>query len=162
MSSFTDICMTIEADRLIHEVIDQFPEYEDLLQWVKVRINYRMRSCAGRAFHLYRRIDLNPNLLSAKSDQFRGTLLHELAHLLVGPGHGHDRAWKVMCLKLGGTGERCHTMDCSNLRRKRAKVPARCERCGSEIPLTEYRCRQIARGGRVRHTGCGGLVIPEV
>src|SRR4051812_28800907 len=30
----------------------------------------------------------------------RDTLLHEIAHALVGPGHGHDTAWKQMCLRV--------------------------------------------------------------
>src|SRR5690242_13087862 len=28
----------------------------------------------------------------------RDTLLHEIAHALVGPGHGHDAVWRRMCL----------------------------------------------------------------
>lgn len=33
--------------------------------------------------------------------QLACTTLHELAHALVGPGHGHDKVWKEACLKLG-------------------------------------------------------------
>ncbi len=36
----------------------------------------------------------------------RDTLLHEIAHALVGPGHGHDSAWKAMCLRVGAKPER--------------------------------------------------------
>lgn len=34
------------------------------------------------------------------------TLLHEIAHALVGPGHGHDGVWKAMCLRVGAKPER--------------------------------------------------------
>ena len=36
----------------------------------------------------------------------RDTLLHEVAHALVGAGHGHDAAWKAMCLRVGARPER--------------------------------------------------------
>jgi predicted SprT family Zn-dependent metalloprotease len=36
----------------------------------------------------------------------RDTLLHEIAHALVGPGHGHDAAWQRMCLRVGARPER--------------------------------------------------------
>jgi predicted SprT family Zn-dependent metalloprotease len=34
------------------------------------------------------------------------TLLHEGAHALVGPGHGHDAVWEAMCLRVGAKPER--------------------------------------------------------
>ena len=39
-------------------------------------------------------------------DLIRDTLLHEIAHALVGPGHGHDAVWKAMCLGVGARPER--------------------------------------------------------
>jgi predicted SprT family Zn-dependent metalloprotease len=36
----------------------------------------------------------------------RDTLLHEIAHALVGPGHGHDAVWKAMCVRVGAKPER--------------------------------------------------------
>jgi predicted SprT family Zn-dependent metalloprotease len=36
----------------------------------------------------------------------RDTLQHEIAQALVGPGHGHDTAWKQMCLRVGARPER--------------------------------------------------------
>ena len=37
----------------------------------------------------------------------RNTILHELAHALVGLGHGHDAAWRMKALELGCDGEVC-------------------------------------------------------
>lgn len=33
--------------------------------------------------------------------QIAGTTIHELAHVLAGPGHGHEKAWKAACKVLG-------------------------------------------------------------
>lgn len=34
------------------------------------------------------------------------TILHEIAHALVGGGHGHDYTWKRKCLEIGGNARR--------------------------------------------------------
>lgn len=39
---------------------------------------------------------------SARPEAVRGVLLHEIAHALVGPGHGHDAVWRAMCRAIGG------------------------------------------------------------
>lgn len=36
----------------------------------------------------------------------RDTLLHEIAHALVGPGHAHGETWRAMALQIGCNGER--------------------------------------------------------
>lgn len=35
------------------------------------------------------------------------TVLHEIAHALVGPRHGHDQVWRAKALELGCTATRC-------------------------------------------------------
>ena len=37
----------------------------------------------------------------------RNTILHEIAHAIVGPGHGHNNVWKRACLTVGAKPERC-------------------------------------------------------
>lgn len=36
------------------------------------------------------------------------TTLHEVAHALVGPGHGHDAVWAARALEIGGDGKSCY------------------------------------------------------
>jgi len=36
----------------------------------------------------------------------KDTILHEIAHALVGPGHGHDWVWQRKCIEIGGSGQR--------------------------------------------------------
>lgn len=40
-------------------------------------------------------------------DEVRDTVLHEIAHALVGPRHGHDRVWRATALRIGSSGHRC-------------------------------------------------------
>jgi len=55
------------------------------------------------------------------------TMLHEIAHALVGPGHGHDKVWKAMARGIGCTGDRCFTKE---TRRPPGKWVGICPACG--------------------------------
>lgn len=37
----------------------------------------------------------------------RDTILHEIAHALTGPGHGHNDVWKAACVSIGARPVRC-------------------------------------------------------
>ena len=41
-------------------------------------------------------------------EESKDVVLHEIAHALVGGGHGHDHVWKSMCRKVGARPERCY------------------------------------------------------
>lgn len=43
--------------------------------------------------------------------QVRDTVLHEIAHALVGPGHGHDAVWREIAVRIGCSGQRCVEAD---------------------------------------------------
>ncbi|MDG2199455.1 MAG: SprT-like domain-containing protein [SAR324 cluster bacterium] len=40
--------------------------------------------------------------------EIKNTILHEIAHALVGPKHGHNDIWKQKALEIGCDAERCH------------------------------------------------------
>ncbi|WP_245673843.1 MULTISPECIES: SprT-like domain-containing protein [Actinoplanes] len=40
-------------------------------------------------------------------DQVRETILHEIAHALAGPRHGHDAVWRATAQRIGASGARC-------------------------------------------------------
>ncbi len=39
--------------------------------------------------------------------EVRDTVLHEIAHALVGPAHAHDRVWRATAVRIGCSGKRC-------------------------------------------------------
>lgn len=80
--------------------------------------------------------------------QVKDTVLHEIAHALVGPGHGHDAEWKQMAKDIGARPERLYgetvetpdykwlgTCKCPGLvfRRHRRIKQGRCKRCKSLV-----------------------------
>jgi predicted SprT family Zn-dependent metalloprotease len=44
-------------------------------------------------------------------EEVRDTVLHEIAHALVGARHGHDAVWAAQARAIGGTAERCLPQD---------------------------------------------------
>lgn len=53
-------------------------------------------------------ITISTVLANVNTDErVRRTVLHEIAHALVGTRHGHDVVWRSMCLRIGGDGKTC-------------------------------------------------------
>lgn len=72
----------------------------------------RARVRAGACHFGDRRITLSRALTAAHDEaQVRETVLHEVAHALVGPRHGHDQVWRARALAIGATGERCYSAE---------------------------------------------------
>lgn len=61
-------------------------------------------------------------------EQVRDTILHEIAHALVGPQHGHGPVWRKKALEIGCNGERCFTSKDTNI--VMGKYVASCPKCG--------------------------------
>jgi predicted SprT family Zn-dependent metalloprotease len=72
-------------------------------------------------------IELSLHFIARNDDAaIRDTLLHEIAHALVGPGHGHDGVWKRKCLEIGARPERC----CNEANMPEGRWRALCGACG--------------------------------
>ncbi len=64
---------------------------------------------AGVCRYRDKRIDLSVSYcLRATRADVENTLLHEIAHAIVGAEHGHNAAWQRKARQLGCTAERCH------------------------------------------------------
>jgi predicted SprT family Zn-dependent metalloprotease len=76
--------------------------------------------------------------------EVRDTILHEVAHALVGPRHGHDAVWRATALRIGSSGERCTSAEAPAIdgdwvgvcraghrvtRHRRPDRPASCRTC---------------------------------
>jgi predicted SprT family Zn-dependent metalloprotease len=67
------------------------------------------RRRAGNTNYTRRTVSLSRHFVARNSlAQVEDTLLHEIAHVLVGPGHGHDRVWQAKHRAIGGDGIRCY------------------------------------------------------
>jgi predicted SprT family Zn-dependent metalloprotease len=63
---------------------------------------------AGVCRHDRRQIGLSRPLTALHgADQVTDTVLHEIAHALAGPKHGHDQAWRRIAVRIGCSGMRC-------------------------------------------------------
>ena len=82
----------------------------------------------------------------AEKDHIRDTILHEIAHALVGPRHGHDAVWRKKAREIGCTATRCHNLNfskarwvmqcpngCFSVERHRRKSGLVCAKCKSPV-----------------------------
>ncbi len=47
-------------------------------------------------------------------EEYINTVLHEIAHALVGPGYGHGMVWEKMARNIGCDGQRCYEITSEN------------------------------------------------
>ncbi|HEU5038881.1 MAG TPA: SprT-like domain-containing protein [Nocardioides sp.] len=94
-----------------------------------------------------RQIGLSRPLTALHSEaEVRDTILHEIAHALVGPKHGHDAVWRATARRIGCSGTRCTSSDAPRVegdwvgtcgaghrvtRHRRPQRPSSCTICSS-------------------------------
>ena len=102
---------------------------------------------AGACHFGKRKITFSRNFIkNSNQDDIQDTILHEIAHALVGAKHGHDNIWKQMAIKLGCSAKRCHSLEfseykwirfCPNLcwehKIHRKNLNLICKNCGSAV-----------------------------
>lgn len=70
----------------------------------------RAKNFFGQCSYRHKLIYLNPHLTMLRSqEEVLGTILHEIAHALVGPGKGHGSEWKRMAESIGCTRARARS-----------------------------------------------------
>lgn len=101
-------CSLAEADRMGRELLCRHTVSGELERgWefgfdlAKVR--------AGVCRPAERRIEVSVSYcLRAGREAVEKTILHEIAHAIVGIGHGHDEVWKRTAVRIGAGPEACH------------------------------------------------------
>ena len=102
---------------------------------------------AGACFFKEKKISFSRNFVKNSNEaEIYDTILHEIAHALVGPKHGHGIVWKNMAKRLGCSAKRCHTLEFSNYkwirycenfcweqRTHRRKSNLICRKCGAKV-----------------------------
>jgi len=87
-----------EARALLREKMND----HGLTEW-KTRIGGAYRRL-GMCSYKEKVIELSEQfVLAGTQEQILDTIMHEIAHALVGPGYGHGRVWKAKARELGAT-----------------------------------------------------------
>lgn len=104
-------------------------------------------------------------------EEVRDTILHEIAHALVGPAHGHDAVWRAKAVEIGCTGQRTVDADAPQVegpwrgecprghaytRHRRPGRVMSCLACSPEFDATAvltwtYQGRRVDMGEAYRH-----------
>ena len=90
---------------------------------------------AGICYTSRKHISLSKPLTEARTaEEVTMTILHEIAHALVGPRHAHDNVWRRTFIELGGNGSRTYTASpaVEELQAKTYKYKTVCPNCGAE------------------------------
>ena len=107
---------------------------------------------AGRCYHSNQTLSFSKHaVLSFDDDQFKDTVLHEIAHALVGPEHGHGNVWRQKAIEIGCSGRRhcdsfaerkwvfvcpCKAVSVKRHRDSKKMRSYRCKKCDGKLEKT--------------------------
>ena len=125
----------------------------------------RAKTRAGVCRFGKRQIGLSRPLTELHSeDEVRDTILHEIAHALVGREHGHDRVWRAKAKQIGSSGERCLSGDAPLVPGSwQGTCPAGHHSTRHKAPTRVMTCGRCSRRFDVRHLirwTYNGAVVP--
>ena len=116
-----------------------------LVGW-RIKLDHARRR-AGQCDYVNKIISLSRLYVRhADIEHIRDTILHEIAHALVGPRHGHDAVWRQKAREIGCTATRYHDLSfararwvmtcpngCFSVERHRKKSGLVCVSCKSAV-----------------------------
>jgi len=149
-----------EAEQILQQVRERFPHYRESLEGTTIRLSGRLTSSAGNACPKRKQIGLSIPIFSLKEnrEEYRNTVLHELAHIIAGPKvQSHGKEWRDIFIELGGNGKRTHQM---RARGRHHRHMIQCEQCGTDIEVSTRMKNSIAKGRRdYIHIDCVGILV---
>lgn len=98
---------------LIQEYDNKYPtlnysiRYSNRMSRTLAAVRHSVNRLTGKAWRL--EFVFNEKYIKANLDNWeriKTTVLHEIAHAIVGYQHGHDKVWVTCCKSIGGDGER--------------------------------------------------------
>lgn len=109
----------IDIGKLADRIIDQH------LQAWRFRFDDAVAH-AGQCIFTRKEITMSLQFCQKAPDsEIMDTVLHEVAHALVGPEHHHDAVWKAAAVRIGCTGDRCTSFKIAT-----PKLIVSCRQCG--------------------------------
>ena len=147
VNSFAMTHKNIWARRLALELMGRY----QLHGW-QFALNSNVRR-AGVCFFPFRdrpgRLGLSVHFIERNAEEdVLDTILHEIAHALVGTGHGHDEVWKAKCREIGAKPEPCYGEE---IDMPKGRWRARCPACQKEFH--RHRRPRVLQGWH--HKECG-------
>jgi hypothetical protein len=141
-------------------VMRRFPQYETALQHVHFEWSRNMTRAAGNARD-NGRVRFSIPIWTDKRNKrdrearFRNTVLHELAHVIVGVRNRHNVLWRRCAKAIGCTGEVYHELATPERRRPKRNNEWPCSVCGQPMLLGPGQHRLAKYEGRqYRHRSC--------
>ena len=131
--------------RMAIDLATKLMDAHGLVGW-RIKLDHARRR-AGQCDYTNKIISLSRLYVRhADIDHIRDTILHEIAHALVGPRHGHDAVWRQKAREIGCTATRCHDLSfararwvmtcpngCFSVERHRKKSGLVCASCKSAV-----------------------------
>jgi predicted SprT family Zn-dependent metalloprotease len=128
------------ARRLALGLMAEHPQFDG---W-RLAFSTQARRTLGVCRHRQKVIVLSTAFVTLNDEPtVRDIVLHELAHALVGAGHGHDATWKAKAVELGANPDRV----CTEVVMPPGEWQATCATCGRVFhqyrrPTRRYWCRR--------------------
>lgn len=139
--------MSLTRKRLARQLMDQHGLTDWKLVWNRAKRTH------GQCNYSTRTITLSEVMQHVSDEDFVDTVLHEIAHALVGSGvEAHGYVWRRKAIEIGGTGTQYVSREASQA------VPAAWE---GHCPVCSKVARQHRAPLRVKACACGVRFRPE-
>ena len=131
----------------------------ELNDWIFVVDNAKKRG--GQCRYKQKTISMAEGfILHASTDEIKDTILHEIAHALVGSKHGHDEVWQAKAKEIGCSAERTHSVKFSQ-----PNYYIKCvntQSCGMRIKRQRVKVSSLQRNGSYCNRCGGGLIVVDI
>lgn len=144
-------------EKILHAKFAELKAEYDVLAGWRLFINPRLRAIMGKCSYHTKTVHIAKWILGAVDEaEIMDTLLHEVAHAIVGHEAGHGPKWKAQARKIGGRGNRLGKAPTKAIpsRANGFKYGILCPNCGILEGHGFYRRPKYEK----RHVRCGELV----